>query len=257
MLSALVLDNARFANVQIENGKLVSDGTRTLALGYALPGMQESLSLPEELKLTIPDHVTLRADVTDFALGSVYSLGAADLFGDYDESDPESLEKLLSSARDLSDGMAQLMEGAKELNEGLDSLMERSGDLQDGVNALSDGADQVSEGARSLSGGAKALSSGAAELQSGAGQLAQGTDSLRKGSGELAVGAAQLREGLETFDEKAIQAITRLVNEDGRELAERLKALAELGRTYRASYTGRSPQAEGELRFIYRSSSIG
>ena len=60
MLSALVLDNARFANVQIENGKLVSDGTRTLALGYALPGMQESLSLPEELKLTIPDHVTLR-----------------------------------------------------------------------------------------------------------------------------------------------------------------------------------------------------
>ena len=49
MLSALVLDNARFSNVQIENGKLVSDGTRTLALGYALPGMQESLSLPEEL----------------------------------------------------------------------------------------------------------------------------------------------------------------------------------------------------------------
>lgn len=48
------------ADVQIENGKLVSDGTRTLALGYALPGMQESLSLPEELKLTIPDHVTLR-----------------------------------------------------------------------------------------------------------------------------------------------------------------------------------------------------
>lgn len=111
--------------------------------------------------------------MTDFALGSVYSLGAADLFGDYDESDPESLEKLLSSARDLSDGMAQL------------------------------------------------------------------------------------REGLETFDEKAIQAITRLVNEDDRELAERLKALAELGRTYRASYTGRSQQAEGELRFIYRSSSIG
>lgn len=187
MLSALVLDNARFANVQIENGKLVSDGTRTLALGYALPGMQESLSLPEELKLTIPDHVTLRADVTDFALGSVYSLGAADLFGDYDESDPESLEKLLSSARDLSDGMAQLLEGVEQLRDG----------------------------------------------------------------------SAQLREGLETFDEKAIQAITRLVNEDGRELAERLKALAEQGRTYRASYTGRSQQAEGELRFIYRSSSIG
>ena len=70
-LSALLLDNEHFSNVTVENGKLVNDGTRTVVVGYALPGMGESLALPEELDLTIPDHVTVTADAKDFALGSV------------------------------------------------------------------------------------------------------------------------------------------------------------------------------------------
>lgn len=197
MLSALVLDNERFSKPEIENGKLVSDGTRTLAIGYALPGMRESLALPETLDLSIPDHVTLRAEVKDFALGSVYTLAATDLFGDYDESDPEAVEKLLASVQDLSAGMAQLLEGAKALNGGLDTLLEKSGSLQEGVSALSDGADQLSDGAKRLAGGAGELASGAEELQNGAGQLAQGADSLRDGSSELASGAEQLSAGLD------------------------------------------------------------
>lgn len=196
MLSALVLDNEHFSNVVIENGKLVSDGTRTLALGYALPGMQESLALPEELELTVPDHVTLRADVTEFSLGSVYTLAATDLFGDYDENDPEAVEKLLSSVQDLSDGMARLLDGAKALNEGLDTLLEKSGALQDGTAALAEGADQLSGGAGSLADGAGKLASGAYALQNGTKQLALGANSLRDGSSDLANGAAKLSAGL-------------------------------------------------------------
>ena len=192
MLSALVLDNEHFSNVVIENGKLVSDGTRTLALGYALPGMQESLALPEELELTVPDHVTLRADVTEFSLGSVYTLAATELVGDYDENDPEAVEKLLPSVQDLSDGM----EGAKALNEGLDTLLEKSGALQDGTAALAEGADQLSGGAGSLADGAGKLASGAYALQNGTKQLALGANSLRDGSSDLANGAAKLSAGL-------------------------------------------------------------
>ena len=197
MLSALVLDNEHFANVEIENGKLINDGSRTLAIGYALPGMQESLALPETLDLSIPDHVILRAEARDFSLGSVYTLGAADLLGSYDEKDPDAVEKLFASVQDLSNGMAQLLEGAKALNEGLDTLMDQSGALQEGVAALSDGADQLSGGAKSLSSGAKELASGSEELKNGAGQLAQGANRLRDGSGQLESGAAQLNTGLQ------------------------------------------------------------
>lgn len=203
MLSALVLDNERYSEVEMENGKLVSDGSRTLAIGYALPGMRESLALPEELGLELPDHVCLRAEVKDFSLDSVYTLAASDLFGSYDENDPEALEKLLASVQDLSDGMAQLLEGAKALNAGLDTLMEKSGDLQSGVSALAEGADQLSEGAKRLSGGAKDLASGTAELKNGAGQLAQGAESLRDGSKELAGGADQLSTGLNQLSQSS------------------------------------------------------
>ena len=197
MLSAMVLDHEHFSNIEIENGRLVSDGTRTLAVGYALPGMQESLALPEDLEVTVPDHVTLKADVTDFALDSVYTMAATDLFGNYDENDPEALKKVLSSVQNLSDGMAQLLEGAKALNAGLDTLLEKSGTLKDGAAALSEGADQLSNGAKTLSGGAGDLASGAEELKNGAEQLSLGANSLQNGSSDLENGAAQLSAGLD------------------------------------------------------------
>ena len=203
MLSALVLDNEQFENVEIENGKLVSDGSRTLAVGYALPGMQESLALPEDLDLTIPDHVTVRADVRDFSLGSVYTMASTELLQNYDENDPEALEKVLSSVQDLSDGMDRLLDGAKALNDGLDPLLEKSGDLQTGMAALSDGADQVAGGAKDLSGGAKALASGATELEDGASRLVQGASSLQSGSNDLAAGAEQLSSGLDQLSENS------------------------------------------------------
>ena len=121
-LSALLLDNEHFSNVTVENGKLVNDGTRTVVVGYALPGMGESLALPEELDLTIPDHVTVTADAKDFALGSVYTL-ANNLFRDYDEKDPDALQKLISSMNELTDAMDQLLDGAQALNDGLDTLL--------------------------------------------------------------------------------------------------------------------------------------
>ena len=80
---------------------------------------------------------------------------------------------------------------------------------------------------------------------------------LLEGIEQLLDGSSQLREGLETFDEEGIQVITRLVNENGRDLAQRLKALAALGREYRASCTGLPEDMDGELRFIFRSASIG
>ena len=182
-LSALLLDNEHFSNVTVENGKLVNDGTRTVVVGYALPGMGESLALPEELDLTIPDHVTVTADAKDFALGSVYTLVANNLFKDYDEKDPDALQKLISSMNELTDAMDQLLDGAQALNNGLDTLLAKSEDLTKGVSALCDGADQVASGAGTLKTGAEKLASGTRDVKNGADQLAAGAGSLLSGAG--------------------------------------------------------------------------
>ena len=186
-----------FSNVTVENGKLVNDGTRTVVVGYALPGMGESLALPEELDLTIPDHVTVTADAKDFALGSVYTLVANNLFKDYDEKDPDALQKLISSMNELTDAMDQLLDGAQALNDGLDTLLAKSEDLTNGVSALCDGADQVASGAGTLKTGAEKLASGTRDVKNGADQLAAGAGSLLSGADQLADGAAQLSAGLD------------------------------------------------------------
>lgn len=196
-LTALLLENDRFDNVTVENGKLVNDGSRTVVVGYALPGMNESLSLPTDLDLTIPDHVTVTADATDFALGSVYTLVANNLFNDYDENETDALEKLISSVNELSDAMDRLMEGSQALNDGLNTLYEKSGELTKGVDALCDGADQVADGANALADGAAQLASGSKDVRNGANQIAAGTGSLRAGADQLAGGTAQLSAGLD------------------------------------------------------------
>ena len=196
-LSALLLDNEHFSNITVENGKLVNDGTRTVVVGYALPGMNESLAIPEDLDLTIPDHVTVSADAKDFALGSVYTLAANNLFKDYDEKDPDALQKLISSMNELTDAMDQLLDGAQALNDGLDTLLAKSEDLTNGVSALCDGADQVASGAAELKDGAGKLASGAKDVKNGASQLTAGAGSLLSGADQLAGGAAQLSAGLD------------------------------------------------------------
>ena len=183
-LSALLLDNEHFSNVTVDNGKLVNDGTRTVVVGYALPGTGESLALPEELDLTIPDHVTVTADAKDFALGSVYTLVANNLFRDYDEKDPDALQKLISSMNELTDAMDQLLDGAQALNDGLDTLLAKSEDLTNGVSALCDGADQVASGAGTLKTGAEklALAGGAAQLSAGLDQLSANSAAINNGA---------------------------------------------------------------------------
>ena len=150
-----------------------------------------------KVDLTIPDHVTVTADAKDFALGSVYTLVANNLFKDYDEKDPDALQKLISSMNELTDAMDQLLDGAQALNDGLDTLLAKSEDLTNGVSALCDGADQVASGAGTLKTGAEKLASGTRDVKNGADQLAAGAGSLLSGADHLAGGAAQLSAGLD------------------------------------------------------------
>lgn len=197
MVSALLLDNEHFSNVEVENAKTVNDGSRTVVIGYALPGMNESLALPESIDLTIPDHVTITADAKVFQLGSVYTLATNELLRDYDENDPDALNKLVSSMNDLTDATDRLLDGAKALNEGLNTLLSKSGVLSDGVDSLCSGADQVAAGAGTLASGAKSLADGAKSVNHGTAQLADGAGSLLAGADQLSAGADQLSAGLE------------------------------------------------------------
>ena len=83
MLTGMMLDNDKFRDVEVTNGKVINDGSRTYVAGFAFPGMQESLGLDKK-EMELPTYVEVTAEVQDFELATTMTVATADLFGDLD-----------------------------------------------------------------------------------------------------------------------------------------------------------------------------
>lgn len=184
MLTGLLLDNGRFSNVEVSNGKLVNDGDRTVVVGVAFPGLEENLALDSE-KLEIPDYLEISADVTDFELGMTVTVASSEPFGEMDPDGLDPVEDLRESLKELTDAMEQLMDGSSQLDTGLRTLLDQSGKLVDGINALAEGSGQLKSGAATLDEGASALQSGAERLYSGLATLNSNSGTLNAGAGQV------------------------------------------------------------------------
>lgn len=188
VLTGMLLDNETFRNVEVTNGKLIDDGSRTAVLGLAFPGLQETLALDRE-KLEMPSFLEITADVADFSMGMTVTLATNEIFNDIDIEKLNSVEDLHASLTKMTEAMQQLMDGSSALYDGLCTLLDRSGELASGVDALASGAGE-------LKNGASALQDGAGKLQGGATQLYNGLSTLAANNATLNGGAAQVFETL-------------------------------------------------------------
>ena len=170
MLTGLLLDNGIFTNVEISNGKIINDGDRIIAVGFALPGMKENLNLSRD-KVDIPDFVEITADVKNFALGNTLTVAANSIISDLDVSKLDSADDLQASLTELSSAMSKLLDGSSELYGGLSKLLLKSNELISGVDKLTNGASALSDGAAALSAGLSALVSNNDTLNAGAKQV--------------------------------------------------------------------------------------
>ena len=170
MLTGLLLDNDIFTNVEISNGKIINDGDRIIAVGFALPGMQENLNLSRD-KVDIPDFVEITADVNNFALSNTLTVAANSIISDLDVSKLDSADDLQASLTELSSAMSKLLDGSSELYGGLSELLHKSNELISGVDKLANGASALSDGAAALSAGLSELVSNNDTLNAGAKQV--------------------------------------------------------------------------------------
>lgn len=184
MLSGTVLDNQKCKNITVSNGSVLSDGNRTIAVGFAAPGMQQNLDIPRD-KLNIPESVTITADVTDFELETTLTLASNDFFNALNLDDVKSYDDLKNKIDALDESTKQLIDGSSTLYSGVTTLLDKSGDLINGVQALAAGA--------------KALSTGSNELANGADTLKNGTDTLSNGTSDLSAGINSLYAGLKVL----------------------------------------------------------
>ena len=157
-LTGALLDSDSFTNVSVTNGKLVDDGNRTIVVGMAFPGLQESLALDSD-KLDIPSYVEISADVTDFALDTTLTIVTNSVFSDVDDGklDESALSDLSGGIGKLTDAMAQLMSGSGELYDGLNTLLSSSYQLSSGVGQLASGLQTLDSNSAQLNAGAETV----------------------------------------------------------------------------------------------------
>jgi len=141
MVSALALDNDLFSNVTVSSGTVYNDGSRSIVVGYALPGLGESLAL-DAGKYDIPEYVEIEADTTDFTLAATLTVAMNGMLDRLTfDSDGlagwnADLDAFESAASLLADGTAELSAGADELTSGLTAISENSAALNEGADAV-------------------------------------------------------------------------------------------------------------------------
>lgn len=191
-LTAALLDNDVFTNIEVTNGKFLDDGNRTVVVGWALPGLQETLKLDAET-VTLPEYVEISADAKNFEAPTTLTVVTNELLSAVDVDSIDATE-LTENINKLKDGMAQLKDGASRLADGVSALKDGAKTLADGATELKNGAEALKEGANPLGDGVSQLNDGATALETGSAQLTEGLNTLTANNEALASGATKLFE---------------------------------------------------------------
>ena len=207
IMTGAILDNNRFSNVSVTNGKILNDGNRTIVAGVTLPGMQENLGI-DKSTIDIPSYFEFTADVKDFRLDITISLASSKVFSELNLDSVASIADLESQLGKLSDAMSQLVGGSSTLAKGMNTLYDKVKTLPDGINALADGASR--------------LKTGAIQIDAGVGQLQGGVQSLYDGiNSNLVSKNATLQAGARGIFQSSLDtANNTIVDGEGHKLSD-------------------------------------
>ncbi len=231
VVSGMVLGD-NFTNVDVTDGKVISNGAGNMVVGIAMPGLKDSLNIKEEDlsdNISIPDYVEVTADAEDFELDMTMSIvsssSSLNVDGAFDFSDLDSKIDDLSDAVDkLSDGSGDLADGLKKLNEKMPEFSNGLNDLQNGVRSYTDGAKTLADGISTLKSSSGELISGVDQLKTSVNTLNNGVQTLNK-----AVSAKMSDKEKEAARAQASQAAQAAVDAqlaDGSEQFNGIKAQA-------------------------------
>lgn len=166
--SAVLLPSDTFYNIEVTNGKVLSMEDQNLAVGYACPGLMDSLKLsdykPTE-DVEIPDYVEITADTSCFELEFTAIVVSSGLLEDMDTEDLEDVDDLIADMKELTDASKELVDGTAELFDGVAELQDGIKEYTDGVRAVDEGIDAVKDGLDQLNDQKTTLREGALALQ--------------------------------------------------------------------------------------------
>lgn len=191
-ITGLVLGDG-FENIEVTNGKAEVSDSSSVVLGYALPGLKDSLGIKDkdlDGDVNIPEYMEMTADVKNFSMPAAmtFVVNASD-YVSTDGIDTSDLDDMINDLKDastqLQDGSKTLAEGTDTLADGLSTLQSKLGTFASGVGTLKSGLKTYTDGVSTLSGGLNTLGSKSGTLVSGVSKLSKGTSDLNAGVQEL------------------------------------------------------------------------
>lgn len=198
-ITGLVLGDG-FENIEVTNGKAEVSDSSSVVLGYALPGLNDSLGIKDgdlDGDVNIPEYMEMTADVENFSMPAAmtFVVNASD-YVSTDGIDTSDLDDMIN---DLKDASTQLQDGSKTLAEGTDTLADGLSTLQSKLGTFASGVGTLKSGIKTYTDGVSTLSGGLNTLGNSTGALVSGADKLNSGAGQLASGSATLKDGLKSY----------------------------------------------------------
>lgn len=225
MISGMTFDPEKFSNVEVSNGKVISEGGNIIVMGIALPGLKDSLDIDDdkwdeidedgELEKKLSDHFEVTADTSCFELGMTITMASADVLSDFgmtDMTDSGKIDELKDDMGELNDASNKLVDGNKELKDGTGELRDGVGELYDGTGELKDGTKDFYDGIVEYTNATGKINEGASALADGAKEAKEGTHKMKKAMDEaklvenanaLAEGSQQVSDGVATVAKMA------------------------------------------------------
>ena len=214
-VTGLVLGDG-FENIEVTNGKAEVSDSSSVVLGYALPGLKDSLGIKDgdlDGDVNIPEYMEMTADVKNFSMPAAmtFVVNASD-YVSTDGIDTSDLDDMINDLKDastqLQDGSKTLAEGTDTLADGLSTLQSKLGTFASGVGTLKSGLKTYTDGVSTLSGGLNTLGNSTGALVSGADKLNDGAKSLKAGITSVDAGVDSVQENVNKLNGAAAQIST-------------------------------------------------
>ena len=173
IIGGTIIDNEQNTNISVKNAKLISDGTKNIVLGVALPGVQESLGISKSV-LNIPSGFEITMDTTSFELNSIMNFATPKLLDEENseiidevKSVCQKLELIKSSTNSLKEGAETLKFGTNQYSENSELFNEKMQTLLSNISYINNNYTNINAGISGVSSNIPALQDGLKKMEEG------------------------------------------------------------------------------------------
>ena len=165
VVAGTIIENENARNIEVSSGKVVDDGSKTVVVGMAMPGLQESLGLSDD-EVEIPSNVEITMDATNFETSSIMSYVTPKVLEEDDLKVFDNLDEIYGQVNTLQTSMNQIQDGANTLKDGTKELANGTSQVDAGVKEVATNMSKVTSGAAQLTNGQKQVTSGLKQIKS-------------------------------------------------------------------------------------------